>query len=159
MKKLFYLMLIPFSLISCSDDTIDAAPATQADIRDQIVGTYTYVNTALRYSNNTTDEYIGIIKIEKSTINNAIIFFEDEEVLAIGVKLESASNGVVFDLEDKGQYFDDLTIEYKGVDIIDIDGIKYDGVYKTPENEVSISFDTVVNDTKEIKSTYVMTRV
>jgi len=159
MKNLFYLILIPFALISCSNDTSDTVPAPQADIRDQIVGTYTYVSTDFRYSNNTIDEYTGIIKIEKSTTSNTIVFFENGEVLATGVKLESASNGVVFDLEDRGQYFDGLTIEYKGVDIINLGGIKYNGVFKTPENEVNIAFDTIVNDTKEIKSTYVMTKV
>ncbi|MFT6035145.1 MAG: hypothetical protein ACI8ZQ_000311 [Bacteroidia bacterium] len=159
MKNLFKLSLIAFmafSFASCSDDTTDPTPET--DIREQMTGTYTYVNTDIDVDGN-EDEYTGTMVIQKSTTSDGIVFLEDGEVFAKGNKLRSATDGVAFDLEDDRQTLDGTLYEFKGIDFIELGGAKYSGAFEASSNEVGIAFDVFEDGTRIYSSIYVLTKI
>jgi hypothetical protein len=156
MKNTFILLaitLFTFSFSSCSDD--ESTPEPTVDIRDQIVGTYTSVATILYLDGSPAESESGTIKIEKGTVTDKIIFFEDGEIIANGTV-----GGVVFDLEDMSKTEDGVLYESKGVDEYTLtDGTKYHGGYNKDTNEIIFNIDIYADGTRIAKIEYVLTKI
>ena len=160
MKKLqilspIFLFFFAFSLSSCSGDE-DVQPE---DIRDQLVGTYTYVLKHKDLVDGYIDEYTGTIKIEKARTSADIIFFEDGEVVAVGAKVQEASNGIAFDIEDGSVTEDGVFVEEKGEEIFELNGSKYHGGYEKSTNKIYFFISTYYDGQREGFSAYELTKI
>lgn len=121
MKKLLF-GLLALVAISCSEDEV-------ADVRDQALGTYTYTSKGY-YLNGSTLVYIadtdgGSFTVEKSTTNSDNVLIKEGGDTIIGEKIEEASNGFGFDVDD---FTDDGSV-FTGYDGFELSGTKYHGGY------------------------------
>ncbi|MDG1045442.1 MAG: hypothetical protein P8P81_02435 [Bacteroidia bacterium] len=147
MKNTFILLtitLFTFSFSSCSDD--ESTPEPTVDIRDQIIGTYTY-DQYIEFYDGSTGSHQGTVKVEKGTTNNKIIFFEDGNIVIKGTKLKDLSNAVAFDIEDMSETDDEgYLYEYKGIDGFESnDGVKYHGGFEKETNKVHLYYETYID--------------
>ena len=153
-KKSIYLLLITVLFSACGDNE----DTTPVDLRDPMVGTYTYEDTE-RYADGTVEVYTGTISVEKSPTSDHIVFFEDGEVIGRGDKLREASNGIVFDLQDTRETIEGDLWESKGIDLIELGSTNYHGVFEEAEDKIGLAFETLVNGTREFTNIYVLTKI
>ncbi len=148
---------LSFTLSSCSKDETKT-PAVATDVRDQAVGTYTYVLQANSLNSDGSitavgDKSTGAFTVEKGTITSTILIKEAGDLFATGSKITSASNGLAFDVND--QTLQD-TLSLTGFNYFLLGGgVKYSGGFYTATNTLSIAYK--VTNTKSGQVVVVLT--
>ena len=138
----YILGTIGFTLSSCSKEETKNPVVTPTDVRDQAVGSYTYVlqGNTLNSDGSITavgDKSTGAFTIEKGTISSTILIKEAGDLFTTGNKVTSADNGFVFDLEPQVQD----TISLTGFDYFLLDGgVKYNGGFIKATNTLSFAY-------------------
>ncbi len=158
MKKFSNLLLLSFIAILSTIFTSCSKTET-TDVRDPLVGTYSY--KANYYDNSTgelKDNGTGTAIVSKhATDANSIEFKEGGELMFSGVKIQSASNGVVFDIPS--QSFKDkegVTVTMAGIQNITLGTTKYHAAYFTATSTIQTAF-TFTGQFAGVQSTFLVT--
>ena len=146
MKPLVGILLLPLFFVSCKEDDEKPDPATQ------ISGTYNYEleiyvenGAELEYLGSEFDDFGTAVVSKTST---GIEMKEDGEILLTGSNLKAARDGIVFDIETQTVNIDGQNIVLRGYDGVDMDGVKYNGIYESASKELStyMYFDGAYTD-------------
>ncbi len=135
------VLALGFTFSSCSDDE------ENADIRDNMVGTYNYtsksyllVDDELQYTGSENDE-TGTFTVKKNDGNATTVdFYEGANLVFQGNKIVEAANGLAFDIPSQNYSEDGVTVTIVGYDYWDLSGTSYQGAYLTATKKIESAF-------------------
>ena len=144
MKKFSYLLaIVALFLSSCGQIKKEVAS-------DQILGTFTGKATFIfRHSlqnvglEDETKESKGTISIFKNPNGDIFLKTGDGNLKISGITL--AANGTTFSIPyQKATQTSGTIHEFQGLQVAELEGIKYDGIYFSESNILNFGYETVV---------------
>ncbi len=158
MKKFSNLLLLSFITILSTIFTSCSKTET-TDVRDPLVGTYSY--KANHYDNSTgelKDSSVGTATVSKhATDGNSIEFKEGGALMFSGIKIQSASNGVVFDIPSQSfKEKDGTSVQMAGTQYVTLGTTKYHAAYFTATSTIETAF-TFTGRFADVQATFLVT--
>jgi len=132
------VLALGFTFSSCSDDE------ENADIRDNVVGTYNFTVKSYTIENEELvlqGEDTGSLTVKKNEGNATTIdFYDGADLMFQGNKIVEAANGLAFDIPSQNYSEDGVTVTIVGYDYWDLSGTSYQGAYLTATKKIESAF-------------------
>jgi len=132
------VLALGFTFSSCSDDE------ENADIRDNVVGTYNFTVKSYTIENEELvlqGEDTGSLTVKKNEGNATTIdFYDGADLMFQGNKIVEAANGLAFDIPSQSYSADGVTVTMVGFDYWDLGGTTYQGAYLTATKKMQFAF-------------------
>jgi len=141
-KVLFFLFLVVSTILMSSCSKKD-----DADIRDDVTGTYNYTLKMYNLVGGTATylgasyDGTGTMIVKKNESNSTTLdFFEGGELAFQGTKIVAAGNGIAFDIPSQTIKEGTDTYSITGYNYWDLGGTKYNGAYIAANKKVQVAF-------------------